>query len=100
MLHGPLPAGAESLERRIAREEPGVVVDVLRIHASASFAPCDMGGPEMAPQTPRALVAPRRSRGAPRSRACTRGPRNGPPNPPALGGAPVSPGRPSILRQV
>src|SRR5438132_14338998 len=94
MLHGPLPAGAESLERRIAREEPGVVVDVLRIHASASFAPCDMGGPEMAPQNPPALGAPRRSRGAPRSRACTRGPRNGPPNPEAPGAPPRSRGAP------
>src|SRR5438445_11389276 len=96
MLHGPLPAGAESLERRIAREEPGVVVDVLRIHASASFAPCDMGGPEMAPQTPPALVAPRRRRGRPRSRACTHGPRKGPPQPPAPGGAPASPARPPV----
>ena len=58
MLHGPLPAGAESFERRIACEEPGIVVDVLRVHASASFAPCDMGGPEMAPQTPQCSERP------------------------------------------
>src|SRR5438132_3720223 len=60
MLHGPLPAGAESFERRIAREEPGVVVDVLRVHASASFALGDMGGPEMAPK-PNVRSAPARS---------------------------------------
>src|SRR5438093_10807823 len=75
MLHGPLPAGAESLERRIAREEPGVGVDVLRIHASASFAPCDMGGPEMAPQF-------------------YGGPRDGPP-PPSVRSAPAEPWRSS-----
>src|SRR3989442_8726782 len=44
-----------------------------------------MGGPEMAPQTPQPLVAPRRSRGAPR--------------PPHAGGAPAKPWHPSILRQ-
>src|SRR5437764_959653 len=30
-----------------------------------------MGGPEMAPQTPHSLVAPRETRGGPRSPACS-----------------------------
>src|SRR5436189_269974 len=45
-----------------------------------------MGGPEMAPHTPQPLVAPRRSRGAPR--------------PPHARGAPAKPWHPSILRLV
>src|SRR5437899_12352636 len=43
-----------------------------------------MGGPEMAPHTPQPLVAPRRSRGAPR--------------PPHARAAPAKPWHPSILR--
>src|SRR5258708_8419780 len=65
VLHGPLPAGAESLERRIAREEPGVIVDVLRVHASASFAPRDMGGARTAPPPPPPPPAPRPTPPAP-----------------------------------
>src|SRR5207253_6750678 len=82
MLHGPLPAGSESFERRIAREEPGVVVDVLRVHAFASFAPCDMGGPEMAPPTPPRSSRPRRAGARPPPPPPHRGPPKAPPTPP------------------
>src|SRR3989442_8856819 len=73
-----------------------------------------MRGPEMAPQTPQPLVAPRRSRGAPRpptrsgrpgeavapldtptGSARDAGPRNGPPDPPTARRAPAKPWRAS-----
>src|SRR5438874_9400577 len=112
MLHGPLPAGAESFERRIAREEPGVVVDVLRVHAFASFALGDMGGPEMAPQSPhlRSVPAkpcrsstPRQLLGAPTwpptapKRSERPGAAGSLPLTPRRRGAPAKPGHPSIL---
>src|SRR5215470_17747229 len=49
------------------------------------LAPGDMGRPRRAPQAPLTLVASRRSRDAPRSRARRHGgPSTGPPNPPTL----------------
>src|SRR6267142_1780142 len=59
-----------------------------------------MGGPEMAPHTPHALGAPRRSRGTPRySDRLLSGAPKWPPIPPHARGAPAKPWHPSILRQ-
>src|SRR5439155_19205063 len=44
----------------------GELLSRRRGDRAGDLAPVEMGGPEMAPQTPQPLVAPRRSRGAPR----------------------------------
>src|SRR5438132_4171991 len=94
MLHGPLPAGAESLERRIAREEPGVVVDVLGIHASVVSHLVAWGARRWPPNPPSARSAPAQPGRASISRQHTGAPR-WPPKPPSARSAPAQPGRSS-----
>src|SRR5207249_8343384 len=74
----------------------GELLSRRRGDREGDLAPVEMGGPEMAPQTPQPLVAPRRSRGAPRPHTLVAPRRSrGAPRPQPLVAPPAKPWRAS-----